>query len=386
VQLAGTEGTTTLEILLAPLQELLLSGVLGGAAGLLLIGATLRVARSDLLATASFIAILLTSGLADYLGVSPLLSCLFLGVVLANLTPEKEEVGDAVFADFQVAILAAFFTLAGMELNFEYLLPGGFLALLLVASRLLGKIAAGFIAMTLAGTTKLVRRYLGLALIPQAGVAIGLMLVVAEDPRFASISDLFLAVGLASVTVNEIIGPVLTRAALAGAGEAGKDRPRLIDFIQEENIVTDLKATSKEDAIEQLTDLLIQSHELKVDREQLLQSVLKREEKASAAVGNGLAIPRGILKDGERMVGVVGLSPDGIPCETPDGEMVRCMVLLATPARERDRYLEVLAALARSIGSDPNVRRQLYNARSAAHAYELLHAGEAEGFNYFFEQ
>jgi mannitol/fructose-specific phosphotransferase system IIA component (Ntr-type) len=306
-------------------------------------------------------------------------------VVLANLTPEKEELGDAVFADFEVAILAAFFTLAGMELNFEYLLPGGFLALLLVASRLLGKIVAGFFAMTLAGTTALVRRYLGLALIPQAGVAIGLMLVVTEDPRFASISDLFLAVGLAAVTMNEIIGPILTRASIVRAGESEKDRPRLIDFIQEENIVTDLKASSKEEAIEKLTDVLIQSHDIKTDRDQLLRSILEREEEAPTAVGNGLAIPHGILTDAERMVGVMGLSPDGIPCDTPDGEVVRCMVLLVTPASERDRHHEVLAALARSIGFDRNVRHQLYNARSAAHAYDLLHAGEAEDFNYFFE-
>ena len=59
--------------------------------------------------------------------------------------------------------------------------------------------------------------------------------------------------------------------------------------------------------------------------------------------------------------------------------------LLATPVTQRDKHLEVLAELAKAVGADPNVQRQLYNATSAAHAYDLLHAEESEGFNYFLE-
>jgi mannitol/fructose-specific phosphotransferase system IIA component (Ntr-type) len=63
------------------------------------------------------------------------------------------------------------------------------------------------------------------------------------------------------------------------------------------------------------------------------------------------------------------------------------MVLLATPEAEYDRYLEVLAALARAIGHDRLVRDQLYSTESAAHAYELLHVDEeSEDFNYFLEE
>jgi mannitol/fructose-specific phosphotransferase system IIA component (Ntr-type) len=61
------------------------------------------------------------------------------------------------------------------------------------------------------------------------------------------------------------------------------------------------------------------------------------------------------------------------------------MVLLATPPSSRDHQLEVLAALARSIGSDRSIQRQLYHAESPAHAYEIIHAEEFEDFNYFLE-
>ncbi|KAB2969829.1 MAG: PTS sugar transporter subunit IIA [Thermoanaerobaculia bacterium] len=62
-----------------------------------------------------------------------------------------------------------------------------------------------------------------------------------------------------------------------------------------------------------------------------------------------------------------------------------CIVLLATPPDQRDRHLQVLAALARAVGSDPNVQSQLFNADSPAHAYEILHAEQSERFNYWLE-
>jgi mannitol/fructose-specific phosphotransferase system IIA component (Ntr-type) len=61
------------------------------------------------------------------------------------------------------------------------------------------------------------------------------------------------------------------------------------------------------------------------------------------------------------------------------------MIVLFTPPDERERHLQVLAALARSIGADRLVQRQLFHAASPAHAYEILHAEEAEDFNYYLE-
>jgi mannitol/fructose-specific phosphotransferase system IIA component (Ntr-type) len=62
------------------------------------------------------------------------------------------------------------------------------------------------------------------------------------------------------------------------------------------------------------------------------------------------------------------------------------MVLLATSPEERDRHLQVLAVLARTVGNDPSFQDQLFNADSPAHAYEILHGEESEDFNYFLEE
>jgi mannitol/fructose-specific phosphotransferase system IIA component (Ntr-type) len=62
------------------------------------------------------------------------------------------------------------------------------------------------------------------------------------------------------------------------------------------------------------------------------------------------------------------------------------MVLLGTAEAERDRHLQVLASLARTVGIDVAFQEQLFNAKSAAHAYELLHGEESEDFNYFLDE
>ncbi len=373
--------------LTAPLQALIFAVLLGGGIGVALLAATRRVVKPDRLATASLVAILTTSGLADWLGVSPLLSCMFLGITLANLTPDKDEVGHAVFADFESAIYAVFFTLAGMDLEFGYIVPAGLLAMPMFLARGAGKLLAARLAMRIAGATEKVRRYLGLALLPQAGVAVGLMLVVQQDPAFHDIRELFLAIGLTVVTLNEIVGPLLTRFALVRSGDAGKDRPRLIDFLREENIVTGLKVRleTKEEAIRELCTILVRTNHLRLDPEELLASVMEREAQVSTCLGGGLAVPHGTLPEGLPFCGAMGISRRGLEVETPDGRPLHCIVLLATPPDQRERHLQVLAALARALGSDPIVQSQLFNADSPAHAYEILHAEEAEDFNYWLE-
>jgi len=371
----------------APLLEIVRATALGAGVGVVLVVATRNVVRSDRLAAASIVAILLAIGVAEYAGVSTLLACLALGVTLANLTPDKEEIGHQVFANFEYAIFAVFFTLAGLELRFDYVVPGGLLALLVFAARLVGKVSAARLALRVAGATDRVRRWLGLALVPQAGLAVGLTLLAVEDPAFRDVRDLFLAVVLTMVLLNELLGPILTRHALVRSGDYGKDRARLIDFLHEENIVTGLEAKTTTEAIAKLTDHLVHTNRLKVDRDALLTGILEREEQGSTCLGGGLAIPHGPLEGSDRIAGVMGLSREGMPLETPDGVPVHCMILLATPPGHHDRHLEILAAFARAIGTDRTIQQQLYQAPSPARAYEILHAEEAsEDFNYFLEE
>jgi PTS system fructose-specific IIC component len=387
-ELSGDAPHTFQQLLFSPLWQLISAGLVGGFLGWVFLKITRRVIRSDTLATASFIAILLTTGIATYLNVSSLLSCMFFGFTLVNLAPGKERVVDEAFANFEPAILAAFFTLAGVELDYRYIIPAGFVALAMFAGRILGKMVAANLAMRLANATKKVRRYLGVSLLPQAGLAVGLVLLVQEDPTMVEIRDLFLAITLTVIMLNEIFGPILTRMALIRSGDFGKDRARLIDFIHEENITTNLKATNMKDAIEELAGLLIDSNHLEFEAAELIPSIERHEAEMDTCVGDGLAFPHGELADTEeQVVGAMGISRKGISTsDAPDGLPVHCIILLATPQAKRDRYLEVVAALTRAISFDRNIQFELFHAKSPAHAYEALHAEQAEDFNYFLDE
>lgn len=387
----GASDMTWNQLLMEPATQLVNAALLGGLGAGIMAVAIRFVEGSEKIATFAIVVLLLTSGLASYLDISPVLACLMLGFIQTNFTGSRDKILDTAFSDFEPAILAVFFTLAGAELSFEHIVEVGLVAVVIFSLRIAGKLMAASLAMRWAGATDKLRKNLGMALIPQAGVAVGLVVLLQEDASFAEhgseLLSLLVAVVVTVVTCNELVGPILTRLALHRAGEAGADRMRLIDFIHEENIVTGLEAATKEQAIEKLTSLLITSHQLDVDGEALLASVLEREAQVSTCFGGGLAVPHGILPDGAGtgMVGVMGLSSEGLAFDTPDGHPVHCMVLLATPHGERDRHLQVLATLARSIGSDRNFQEMLFHADSPAHAYEVLHDEEAESFNYFLE-
>ena len=112
-------------ILMAPLKELGLALLLGGSVAVALVIATRKVIRSDRLATVSIIAIFLVTGIADHFGLSMMLSALFLGVGLANLTPEKEELGHGVFVNLESAIFAVFLPWPDLSLTCRSRLRAG---------------------------------------------------------------------------------------------------------------------------------------------------------------------------------------------------------------------------------------------------------------------
>ena len=370
----------------APVGQLLAAVAIGGTVAIAMDLINRFVVHKERLATAAVAALVLTSGLAATFDVSPILACLFLGIIQTNITPSRSQLVDSTFADFEPAILTVFFTLAGMHMSLEHAATAGVVSGLLFGSRIAGKVLAANLAMRFANATDRVRKNLGLALIPQAGVAVGLVVVLQADPAFSGLADQFAAVVLTVVTFNEILGPLLTRYSLERAGEIGRDRMRLIDFLQEENIAVGFQAETKTQAIEKLVDLLISSHDMRgVDKQTLLDSVLAREAEASTCLGGGLSVPHGILPNLLPMVGVMALSREGLHFDTPDGRPVHCMVLLGTANDERDRHLQVLATLASNVGTDHAFQEQLFNANSPAHAYEILHGDESEAFNFFLD-
>ena len=362
------------------------AAVVAGATAGVTVVLTRAIVGPRLLGTCLIASILLAWGAAEWLSVSSILTVTMLGAILANVMPDKERSGEAYLNTFSSVLFTAFYTLAGMRLNFSQVVPMAGLIALFFGARLIAKNLSAFTAMSIARAPVRVRNYLGMALVPHGGVAIGIIVLVQSTPDLAEFSDTILAVGLSALAINQFLGPSATRWALAQAGEFGRDRPRLFDFIREQDIIVDLQAKTQEEAIRKLVDHLFRTHDVRSDKQVFLDGLLARENMESWHLGEGLMMPHGRVEMGDEFAGVVGLSRKGFHFDSPDGRPVHAIVVLATPERQRDRHLEVLASFAQAISSERNIREQLYHAATAAHAYELLHAEESEDFNYFLEE
>jgi Kef-type K+ transport system membrane component KefB len=184
------------------------------AAGPVYIGRLVR-SRDGRLALV-FGTVMLCSGLAIELGLSLIIANMMLGFVVVNVLRDTAE--PSVLGEMETILFTLFFVLAGLHFDLAVLGTAGLLALLIVVSRCAGKYGGSVLGATIAAAPAAVKRYLGLALLPKAGVTVGLALLAAT--KFPEFGGLLLNVVLASTIVNELIAPPLARLAIVKAGEA----------------------------------------------------------------------------------------------------------------------------------------------------------------------
>ena len=189
---------------------LALGGILGVPVALLT--ARLRPGEPTLLEALG--SVFLCSGLALYLGVSPLLAAMAMGTCVANVARHHERPFHAI-RDVERPFLVVFFILAGAMLDFSALSGIGLVGLGYIIARVAGRLVGGFVGGILAGEDHTVARWLGLALVPQAGVALGLAVAAAE--RFPSLLDEIVPIVVGATVLFEVFGPLGTRAALRAA-------------------------------------------------------------------------------------------------------------------------------------------------------------------------
>ncbi|MEM9409753.1 MAG: cation:proton antiporter [Planctomycetota bacterium] len=349
--------------------------------------ALIRFVVSPAFVGPTMVAVILGSwGAASAFGTSGgILACTFAGIAVTNIRHDIVRSTEAYLNAIGGVLFACFFTLAGMRLDFSLVPTALGLVLLYFVARFSAKYIGAFTAMSLAGMTTSVRNYLGLALLPHGGVAVGLILLVQSAEHLQDYQSLITTVGLSALAINQLLGPSAARFALIWAGEDHKDRPQLLDFLQEHRINVDLNGESKEDVIKTLASNLYATYDMEISQEDFVQQVLQRETDETTCLGQGLMIPHAILDEGAEVRGVLGISTRGLDLGAPDGRLIHAVLLLATPKTERDRHLEVLAAFASAITRDVNFAEQLYHARSAAHAYDVLHHEDQEDLNYFLE-
>jgi Kef-type K+ transport system membrane component KefB len=372
--------------LMAGVKELLRSSLLGLAVGYSLRKlAEKKMSHPGELLTGIFFFIMATAGISIGFNMNPMLPCLFAGIYLSNVGTQNREIVTT-FEEIQHLILIVFFGLAGTHVQFSNFFTASTVIVTFVGARMVAKYLGATFAGLLSRSPARIVKYLGLTTLPQAGVAIGLLVLASEVPSLKTHMDLLVAVVIVAVSFSEVVGPILGKIGLVRAGEAGQDRDKLLDFIGEEYILPKLRATNKQDALQELTDFLVLSHNIPIEQKEALQkAILEREEKRSTAIGDAIAIPRGVIPIEKNVLGVIGLSQEGIDFGALDRKPVHLIILLVTPQEQSTEHLKILAEVVKLV-DDPSIREQMFKARSAPELYEVIHKMEHKSFNYFLDR
>ncbi|HHW32178.1 MAG TPA: cation:proton antiporter [Clostridiaceae bacterium] len=160
------------------------------------------------------------AGLCAAVNISPLLSCMLFGTTYINMTKDKELYKQV--ERFTPPVLSIFFVVSGMNLDITSFNTLGVIGIAYFIIRIVGKYLGAYLGCIIAKTSKEVRNYLGLALIPQAGVAIGLAFL-GRRILAGTMGNMLLTIILSSSVLYELIGPVCAKIALLRSGAIKMD-------------------------------------------------------------------------------------------------------------------------------------------------------------------
>ena len=225
VAVALESGTISLmTVLVEPLVEITLSLVLGAFAGWLLYRVEKYFHSRSKRLSISIGFVLLTVGLsmADFhvagvhCGFSLLLVCMMTGTVFCNICDFSEELMNRVDG-WTAPLFVLFFVLSGAELNLKILSNPVVLLIgvVYIISRSLGKYVGAYGSCAMTQCSDKIKKHLGITLLPQAGVALGMALTAQQ----LADGEVVRSVVLFSVLVYELVGPTLTKRSLIAAGE-----------------------------------------------------------------------------------------------------------------------------------------------------------------------
>lgn len=214
--LNSTESVSLLASIAAPVVEVLLAVGLGIGLGFVFTFALRFFPHRDNRLGLVIGFVFLGSALATALNVSSLLLCMALGATFTNLSHTSSEVY-TLCDQLTPPLFMMFFVLSGADLNLAVLPSIGLIGVVYVLLRVAGKWAGAAFGAKLMKAPPAVCRYLGPALIPQAGVAIGLTFVAQTVvPQYA---ETIRAVILCGTLIYELVGPAITKKTLQKAGE-----------------------------------------------------------------------------------------------------------------------------------------------------------------------
>ncbi|KAF0190133.1 MAG: Kef-type K+ transport system membrane [Desulfobulbaceae bacterium] len=242
----GQAGSSLLLVAGNGLLEIVASLILGVGTGFSLDLAAKRFKNRGEILVGGLALLLLCSEGSVYLGLSPLLAGMAAGFTLVNRAERDVRLFRALNF-FEPPVYVIFFTLVGIGFDLKLLGTAGLVGVVYFLTRICGKILGVKVGGRLGQASPVVRQYMGVALVPQAGVAVGLLYFLTGDPALAAYSAITTPVGLTGVFLSQLFGSSCLRSALIRSGEASagsnQHLPDTCDGLTAEACVLHLKST-----------------------------------------------------------------------------------------------------------------------------------------------
>jgi len=150
----------------------------------------------------------------------------------------------------------------------------------------------------------------------------------------------------------------------------------LAELLTDKSISLNMKAESKEEAIEELVGLLQLSGSAP-DRESLVRSAMDRENRMSTGLGKGVAVPRCRAESVKGIRCSLGIKREGLAFDALDNLPVKIFAMVAAPRKTDEIYVKVLSLLYRVLNQE-TFRSELLKAGSAAEVITLMTEEEKE--------
>ena len=222
----GTGDVDMVSILVNPLVEIVCSLVLGAIMGWILtqLEKMFNSNTNRLNMTITFVFLTVALSMIKFnigpvhVGFSSLLVCMMLGTVFCNICPLSHDLMEK-SDKWTSPLFALFFVISGAELELGVFMQGAIvvIGIVYIIFRSLGKYFGTFISAKMTACSPEICKYLGITLLPQAGVALGMCTVAASE--FGQPGVLIRNITLFAVLIYELVGPLLTRQALQAAGD-----------------------------------------------------------------------------------------------------------------------------------------------------------------------
>lgn len=158
--------------------------------------------------------VFICGGLALWFEISYLIASIVMGAIVANLAKHHEYSFHEI-ENIEWPFMVVFFVLAGASLELKMIADIGLIGIAYILSRILGKLIGARLGGQLGKADQKVKNWMGVALLPQAGVAIGMALIASST--FPEYKEILLPLIISSTIFFELIGPIFTRIAIRQA-------------------------------------------------------------------------------------------------------------------------------------------------------------------------